>query len=213
MNVFRLVGDLLHLVSFFLLLWKIHVKRSCVGISLKSQILYAIVFSTRYLDLFFNFLSLYNSIMKVVFIGVTYAIIFLMMHTYRASYDRSHDTFRLRFALIPCAVMALLVNAEFSFFEILWTFSIYLEAVAILPQLFLLHRTERVGSMTSDYVFTLGGYRAFYILNWIYRYITEPNYVQWIVWISGVIQTLLYADFFYYYALSKWYGKELMLPK
>ena len=132
MNVFRLVGDLLHLVSFFLLLWKIHVKRSCVGrasvaanvgltvagISLKSQILYAIVFSTRYLDLFFNFLSLYNSIMKVVFIGVTYAIIFLMMHTYRASYDRSHDTFRLRFALIPCAVMALLVNAEFSFFEV-----------------------------------------------------------------------------------------------
>ena len=31
------------------------------------------------------------------------------------------------------------------------------------------------------------------ILNWIYRYFTEPRYRQWLVWISGCIQTALYA--------------------
>ena len=35
------------------------------GISGKSQVLFALVFATRYLDLFTNFISAYNSVMKV----------------------------------------------------------------------------------------------------------------------------------------------------
>ena len=35
------------------------------GISGKSQILFALVFTTRYLDLFTNFISIYNTVMKV----------------------------------------------------------------------------------------------------------------------------------------------------
>lgn len=38
---------------------------SCAGISGKSQILFALVFTTRYLDLFTNFISIYNTVMKV----------------------------------------------------------------------------------------------------------------------------------------------------
>ena len=64
--------------------------------------------------------------------------------------------------------------------QILWTFSIYLEAISILPQLVLLQRTKNVDNLTGNYVFLLGLYRAFYILNWVYRYITEPHYSQWI---------------------------------
>lgn len=36
-----------------------------IGISGKSQILFALVFTTRYLDLFTNFISIYNTVMKV----------------------------------------------------------------------------------------------------------------------------------------------------
>ena len=39
--------------------------------------------------------------------------------------------------------------------QLLWTFSIYLEAVAILPQLFLLQRTGECEALTADYVFLL----------------------------------------------------------
>ena len=51
--------------------------------------------------------------------------------------------------------------------EILWTFSIYLEAVAIVPQLFLLQKTEVTDVMTWHYVFCMGLYRACYIVNWV----------------------------------------------
>lgn len=53
--------------------------------------------------------------------------------------------------------------------EIFWAFSIYLEAVAILPQLFMLQRTGEAETITTHYLFALGAYRALYIPNWIYR--------------------------------------------
>lgn len=85
-------------------------------------------------------------------------------------------------------------------FQVLWTFSIYLEAVAIFPQLVLLQKTKVIETLTADYVGTLGAYRFFYILNWIYRYyIDDPLYYHPLVYVSGVVQTALYLDFFYYY--------------
>jgi ER lumen protein retaining receptor len=83
-------------------------------------------------------------------------------------------------------------------FKILWTFSIYLESVAILPQLYMVTATGEAETITSHYLFALGIYRLFYILNWIYRYHTE-NVLDWISIVSGVIQTILYCDFFYLY--------------
>ena len=38
-----------------------------------------------------------------------------------------------------------------------------------------------------------------YILNWIYRVYTTPHYRAYIAWTCGVIQTALFADFFYHY--------------
>ena len=84
--------------------------------------------------------------------------------------------------------------------KILWAFSIYLESVAIFPQLVLLQKTKAVETLTADYVGTLGAYRFFYILNWIYRYwINDPSYSSVFVYVCGVVQTILYVDFFYYY--------------
>ena len=45
---------------------------------------------------------------------------------------------------------------ELFLLQIFWAFSIYLEAVAILPQLVLLQRSGNVDNLTSHYVFFLG---------------------------------------------------------
>jgi hypothetical protein len=44
---------------------------------------------------------------------------------------------------------------------------------------------------TGNYVFLLGAYRGLYLLNWVYRYLTEPRYRQWIVWVSGLVQVCM----------------------
>ena len=52
--------------------------------------------------------------------------------------------------------MVLLLSLTPLFTQLLWTFSIYLEAVAILPQLVLLQRTQNIDNLTGNYVFLLG---------------------------------------------------------
>lgn len=73
-----------------------------------------------------------------------------------------------------------------------------MEAVAILPQLFLVSKTGEAESITSHYLFALGSYRALYLLNWVYRYYME-GFHDWIAITAGVVQTILYCDFFYLY--------------
>jgi ER lumen protein retaining receptor len=67
-------------------------------------------------------------------------------------------------------VLSLIFNYKFRPAEILWSFSIFLEAVAILPQLFMLQRTGEADTIDTHYLAALGAYRALYIPNWIYRY-------------------------------------------
>lgn len=96
-------------------------------------------------------------------------------------------------------------------FKVLWTFSIFLESVAILPQLFLVYKTKEAESLTSHYIFALGLYRGFYLLNWVYRYIDE-SYYDLIAIVAGISQTLMYCDFFYLYITQVLKGRKIRLP-
>ena len=249
MNVFRLLGDLSHLGAIIILLLKIWKTRSCAGISGKTQAMFALVFITRYLDLFVHFVSLYNTgtdqicflrlftivsiqrklfatnknisrrlklaqiclpptiediwarfrsitwggrrqifahlkstlkvsaiqfttcrlfderdlgelfyrswhsfhfecllistkVMKVIYIALSIGTCYLIFFKFKATYDGNHDSMRAEFLVVPAAGLACLINNDFSVLEILWTFSIYLEAVAILPQLFMISKVR-----------------------------------------------------------------------
>ncbi|KAG8221260.1 legume-like lectin family-domain-containing protein, partial [Butyriboletus roseoflavus] len=201
MNIFRLLGDLAHLASIFILVHKIQTTRSCRGISFKTQALYVLVFLTRYIDLFFRWISLYNFFMKVFFIASSCYILYLMKSRFRPTHDPSIDTFKIEYLLGPCLFLALIFNYNFSLTEIMWAFSIYLEAVAIFPQLFMLQRTGEAETITLHYLAALGIYRTLYIPNWIYRYFTE-DLVDPIAVVAGLVQTGLYLDFFYVYVTN-----------
>jgi ER lumen protein retaining receptor len=72
----------------------LHQRALFSGISGKSQLLFALVYTTRYLDLVTAYISLYNSVMKIVFLAASYATIYLMYVKFKATYDQNHDTFR-----------------------------------------------------------------------------------------------------------------------
>ncbi|KAJ3414375.1 endoplasmic reticulum retention protein [Chytridiales sp. JEL 0842] len=214
MNIFRLTADMAHLVSFFILILKIWHTKSCAGISFKSQLLYLVVFLARYLDLFFKFISIYNTLMKIFFIGATVWICVVMKTKYRATWDATSDTFRVEFLLVPSFLLSLVWNYDFTVVEVLWAFSLFLESVAILPQLFMLTRTGQAETITAHYLFALGAYRGLYILNWIYRYFFDaPAYhIAWISVLTGLVQTGLYVDFFYVYFTKVIKGQKFQLP-
>jgi len=191
---------------------------SYTGLSLRTQELFLLVFVTRYLDLvglfyswynsFIVFYSWYNSFMKILYIGSTSSLVYAIRYqeTIKATYDDSKDTFlHWKFGVVPCFVLAFVTHLigtgvkDFDVIELLWTFSIYLEPIAILPQLIVLQRCREVMTSIQGYVYLIGAYRGFYILNWIYRASIEYHYRHhWVTYICAVIQTLLCANVFYY---------------
>jgi ER lumen protein retaining receptor len=89
--------------------------------------------------------------------------------THRPTHDPSIDTFRVEFLIAPAFFLGLLFNYSYSITEVFWSFSIFLESIAILPQLFILQRTGEAETITTHYIAALGAYRGLYIPNWIYR--------------------------------------------
>ncbi len=215
MNIFRLTGDMCRLLAKILLLRRLYVARNAQGISLGTQYVYLLVCLTRYTDLFTTFYSIYNSVMKIVFIAIE---ICLIIKIKRSDRDPELDNFpAVKYLVLPCLLLTLvqswLFGLSLSFNpyilqmqvqEFLWKFSIYLEAVAILPQLSLLKKYRIVENLTGNYVFLLGIYRFLYIINWIFRAHYEPWYRHhYPAYVSGVVQVLLYIEFFYYWVISK----------
>lgn len=96
----------------------------------------------------------------------------------RPTHDASLDTFRLTYLLPPVAFLSLIFNYQFNFSEILWSFSIWLESVAILPQLFMLQRTGEAETITTHYLAALGLYRGLYIPNWMYRWVIPLHFTR-----------------------------------
>ena len=119
-----------------------------------------------------------------------------MRRKFLATYDRDLDVCRKTYLIVPSAILALIFPERYTVMEILWTFSIFLESVAIMPQFFLLMKKGRVESVSRKYMAALGGYRAFYVLNWIWRYFAE-GFFHYQVFLAGIVQTALYADFLY----------------
>lgn len=194
MNIFRFLGDMCHLFAMLLLLYKITKTKSCIGVSGRTQILLLIVFLTRYSDLFVYFLSMYNTGMKMAYIACTLTTVCLIYGRFRKTYEQEYDTVHIGYVITPCLIAAMFINYEFVWNEVLWSFSIYLEAVAIIPQLCFTRKRGFTKHMII-YLLALGSYRSLYILNWIFRYVTE-SHLDYLSLFCGVTQTLIFAVFF-----------------
>ena len=96
-----------------------------LGISLKTQILFCVVFLTRYIDVVYKFHSVYNTCMKLFFIASSFYVLFLMMKKFKATYDPNLDTFRNEYLLAFAAVLSLVLCYEYTPVEVINIFIHY----------------------------------------------------------------------------------------
>ena len=141
MNAFSMLGDASYLLSFAELLRQMITSRSSAGASLKTHEMYALVFAIRYVDLAWRYNDPYRAAVKALFISASLAVVYVMRcsGTHCDTYSREDDTFPRIYLIVPAALLGCALNQDAeSLYEIGWAFSVYLEAVAILPQLLLL---------------------------------------------------------------------------
>lgn len=209
MNVLRLLGDFCHLTSILILIYKIHARKTTAGISLRTRVLYLLVFLSRYGDLFLYFVSFYNTFMKILYLSATAYIIYLMtIHPeYKNTWYHDLDNFAILPLVIASFLLMLVCTARYSLFEMSWTFSIILESVAILPQIDHLTKVPTLPALPLSHLVALGMYRGFYVLHWASRLFSDGVW-DFTAFSFGVIQTVIWADF-----LWVWYNrKQIKLP-
>ncbi|ERT02281.1 hypothetical protein HMPREF1624_00579 [Sporothrix schenckii ATCC 58251] len=204
-NPFRITGDCLHLLSKCILLFSIHRNRSAEGVSLITQILYAVVFCTRYANILGETIP-WNVFFKVFYITTSFYIIVIMRWVYPRSrelelaWKMAAGIVVSALLLSPFGMLIFVKKISWGFFNWLWSFSEILESVAVLPQLLLLRQTSIPTVIDSFYLLALGSYRGFYILNWIARAADpEDDPPNGLSVIFGIIQTILYLDFAWVY--------------
>ena len=209
LTVFRQAAEISHILAWVALLALLICSRSAAGLSLRTLELYLLVFALRYADLAWNFLSAYNWIVKASFLTLSLVVVAAChcVPALRRTHNRKADMRPLTTLLLlvlPAFVLGYCFNLDrASTFEISWASSLYLEAVAAVPQLVLMVREGTCRSAVSHYIFLLASYRAWYVANWVWRYEHEPGYWQPHVWAAGVVQTLLYVPFFVIYCRAK----------
>eukprot|EP00929_Paragymnodinium_shiwhaense_P011760 TRINITY_DN11799_c0_g1_i1.p1 TRINITY_DN11799_c0_g1~~TRINITY_DN11799_c0_g1_i1.p1 ORF type:complete len:292 (+),score=61.70 TRINITY_DN11799_c0_g1_i1:99-974(+) len=197
-NIFRYVGDYLHLFGIIVLLATIVKNKSVAGISRSTQVLYFLVFITRYLDLFDHSQTAYLVFFKLTYI-ITSIIVLVLFVQLNSTYERRFDTCNLAVVIFPCITAAILLTNEYSMLEVLWTFSEFIEGFAMVPQYIFCYRSRGQADWgASLYVMCLGGYRVFYALNWIYKKIQMPHYSDVQSWMGGVVEILFFIDFLNY---------------
>lgn len=86
-QIFRIMGDLSHALSKCILIFAIHRNRSAEGVSFITQGLYALVFCTRYLDVFTE-PSTWNLLFKICYILSSFYILAIMQWIYPRSRER-----------------------------------------------------------------------------------------------------------------------------
>jgi len=149
---------------------------SISGVSRKTQELYAIVFLARYLDLFTDFISVYNTFMKIVFIASSLAIVWCMrVHPMvKRSYDQDLDTFRHYLLVAASFLLALVLHEKFTFLEV--PFYLWILCFSFLKYFAML--MFELCDLTVFYLF---------ILHLHEHFDTGKNWKKWINWIHSCV--------------------------
>ncbi|KAK0355433.1 hypothetical protein LTR91_016304 [Friedmanniomyces endolithicus] len=228
-DIFHILGDVSHTASKLILIHSIHSNQSAEGVSLLTQLLYILVFLTRYLDVFWvapwravfwisPWWSWWNFTLKIFYIGSSAYIVWVMMRKFARTREKERG-WRLALGVLAGSIVAgpvvcrVVRGWEYTTKievgstpasdsvtpMVLWTFSIILESLCILPQLLLLRQTTVPTVLDSFYLVTLGSYRFFYLIKWIVQSFTEDQYVDPIAVTFGIVQTALYLDFAWVY--------------
>ncbi|XP_008789757.1 ER lumen protein-retaining receptor erd-2.2 [Phoenix dactylifera] len=222
-NHFFIAAEAVHAAGILVLIYKLTTKKTCSGLSLKSQELTATFLAVR---LYCSFMITMNihTVLDFATLVPTLWVIYMIRFRLKSSYIKELDSMPRYYLVVPCAVLAILIHPLvdlFQFNRIFWAFCVYLESVSVLPQLRLMQNAKMIEPFTAHYVFALGVSRFLGCAHWIIRLIETRGYFlaymgTGFLWISAlllseIVQTFILADFCYYYVKSSMFGQ--LLPR
>lgn len=232
-------ASLFRCFGLLLLVGKLRRTGSAAGVSAKSLQCYCVVFAMRlcsilrhegYLPYDKSGDWLYH-VVEGCSLAATCLSLFLVQVTYNLTYEENNDSFGsspLPFGslviIIPCALAAILLHPSLNrdwFSDTTWTYSMYTESFAVLPQLFLFQKQasarETVEPLLGHFVAALGFSRLVEMAFWMSSFHELADrygnrHVGYLVLLAQIVHLIIMGDFFYFYLASLKRGLPMQLP-
>ena len=225
-----------------LLVYKMQRSKSAAGLSAKTLHCYCVVFASRLLSILRHegYLPydrsgdwIYHCI-EFASLAATLAAVGLLHGVYGKTYDATLDSFG-NLPPLPAAAGALCVIGPTLLFAAVfhpalnkdflsdtsWTYAMYLESFAILPQLFLFQKQSKgcaiVDYLIGHFVAALGFSRVVEMGFWMnsFHELADRNgnrHVGVLVLGTQIVHLVIMGDFFYFYVRSIKKGLPIQLP-
>jgi len=221
------LGIAVQCLAFYLLNAKVETQKSVAGISAKTLQMYVLVFACR-----LNSSLMRNGYLPVDQSGdwvfqtadilslvMTLRLLRRMYTSHNGTYQVDYDTFNVYRLVPPCIVLAIFCHGQLNgspFFDTIWTLSMNLDTIAMLPQLWMVAKIGgEVDGMTSHFVVSLAFSRMCGFAFWCQGY-TEVLRVSKVagyqLLLAHGMQVFLSLDFVYYYLVARMKGKRMQLP-
>ena len=232
-------GAMSRMFGFGILIFKTFKSQRATGVSAKTLQLYSLVFFFRltsiirhegYLPYDKSGDWLYHAI-EMLALFFTASALWACMGPFKQTYQANFDVFGemsvprgagALYLAIPVAIVALLVhpnlNTDF-LSDVAWTYAMYLESVALIPQLYMFRKqtTGVVELLTAHFVAALGFGRVMEFCFWIFSYHELANssgskLPGYVALLAQLMQLVLMLDFFWYYFRAVASARPLVLP-
>ncbi|CAL0306010.1 unnamed protein product [Lupinus luteus] len=220
-SYFFIASEAVYIAGTIVLFYKLFRQKTCSGVSLKTQELMALFLASRLICSIFIEANIHTLLDLTSLVSVL-LVIWMIRFKLKSSYIKELDNLRWSFVVVPCAILAILIHPgtiHGRLVQSLWAFSVYLEAVSVLPQLRYMQNAKMIETFTGKYVFALGVSKFLGLAHWLiqiyktrgaYFYLIGNGFFWFTVgFLAEIVQSFILADFCYYYIKSYMQGQLL----
>lgn len=225
--------------GFFLLNLRMYSSKSASSVSLKSLQAYLVVFTFRLVSIMRHegYLPYDKSgdwfyhVVEFTSLALAVLAVYLCCAHFGSTYDASKDLFGdlllpskfgVAYLVLPTFALACVLHPNLNkdwLSDMAWTFSMYLESLAIAPQLFMFTKQAEapIEVLVAHCVAALGFARVVEMAFWMWSFheLTDASGSKLVgYFVLGVqfIHVAIMGDFFYFYLHSLKKGTPLQLP-
>mmetsp|Transcript_38317 Transcript_38317/g.43185 ORF Transcript_38317/g.43185 Transcript_38317/m.43185 type:complete len:325 (+) Transcript_38317:49-1023(+) len=225
------MGGLARCFGFGILVYKILKSHSVKGVSVKTLQLYSMVFIFRLIsimmhegylpydksgDWLYHFIE--GTSLCLCGVALFAAMVGPFKHTYQANLDTFGAVIMAGSILFVSVCIHPNLNKDF-ISDTAWTFAMYLESAALLPQLLMFQKQKSgvVELLTAHFVFALGVGRVLEFTFWLYSHseledASGSKLPGYLALFSQILQILMMTNFFRGYYMSMKNSTPMKLP-
>eukprot|EP00727_Mastigamoeba_balamuthi_P000748 m51a1_g10670 hypothetical protein (804) ;mRNA; r:17245-22548 len=127
-------------------------------------------------------------------------VVLFMVMWHKGISESTGDLPNLHWFLVPCSILGIMFSDSGRFFTMMGTGSVFLEAVALVPQLLLILRMAcKIDGIMLLYIVSLAVYKGLYTTGWLYEFLIRNKDINPVVLFCDILQSAIFLVFFTLY--------------